>query len=528
MFNQLFRIGKPCGASVEELFRHHFGFEPDKVTPIAGAGSNRKYYLLEGRGQKAVGTVGEVRDENRAFIYLSRHFRSQGITCVPEIYEVSPDEMTYLQSYAGSRSVFDLITQPMPEAVRMDYAYGWLNVSLRCLASIQFVGAKGLDFRKCYPQPEMDDRMVNWDLNYFKYCFLKPSGLLFSEEGLEEDFDSLRGMVLGDMWKCETFMLRDFQSRNVMVSDSDPKFDPIDEPFPFFTVIDFQGGRRGPVGYDVASLLWQAKAGLTGDIRKTLIDRYIGYAKEVSSDFDEKGFRRQLPHLVLFRVLQTLGAYGFRGWVEKKPHFLASIEAGIFNLRNVLTDGDCGIDGKALGEQYPHLRDIAILLAERIEAERNERKREESMGLTVEVGSFSFKKGLPEDKSGNGGGFIFDCRATHNPGRYDEYKQLTGRDPLVIQFLEEDGEILTFLDSCYKLVDASVERYLQRGFTHLSVYFGCTGGRHRSVYSADAMARHLREKYGVRVKLNHRERNIHEIYDSNPSGHAADDGITIL
>lgn len=520
-----------------QLFARHFGFSPSEVTPIAGAGSNRRYFLLTGTPEdraekrkwqrfggviKAVGTIGEVLKENEAFIYLSRHFRSMGISCVPAVYEVSEDGMSYLQSYAGSRSVFEIYSS-YPKNVEESTAgnpktgvestagNAWILRAIQLLPEIQFKGAEGLDFSKCYPQPEMDSRMVRWDLNYFKYCFLKSSGILFDEVRLQDEFDRLESEVLRDMPACNTFMLRDFQSRNVMVEDAYGDSTHGADPDSGLTVIDFQGGRRGPVGYDVASLLWQSKADIPGDTRNIAISAYAAAAEKICPEFDYGRFREQLPHLVLFRVLQTLGAYGFRGWVEKKPHFLASIEAGTRNLRNILTDRNCGIDGAKLGERYPVLRSIALKLVKNIDAQRQERAEEDALGLTVEVGSFSYKKGLPEDRSGNGGGFIFDCRATHNPGRYDEYKQLTGRDPAVIEFLENDGEILKFLDSCYKLVDASVERYLERGFTHLSVYFGCTGGRHRSVYSADAMARHLHDKYGVRIRLNHRERGIREI-----------------
>lgn len=490
--------------SLKELYVCAFGSEPEAVKPIAGAGSGRRYYVLCGSGRhKVIGTIGEVARENEAFISLSRHFRSKGLTCVPEVYVVSPDGMSYLQSYAGDKSVFDLIAAGRTSGEFSTGEVSLLGKALEELPRIQFTGAEGLDFNVCYPQPAMDSRMVRWDLDYFKYCFLKPSGIVFDEPLLQTEFDRLEDVLLRDMGKCTTFIHRDFQSRNVMVGE-DGKL----------TVIDFQGGRRGPVAYDVASFLWQAKAALPAPLKRELLEVYVNSAEQVSKDFNPREFRATLPCFVLFRVLQTLGAYGFRGWVERKPHFLASIDAGIRNLYEVLTDGDGGIDGARLGEEFPVLRSLATELYVRQTEASRLRKEEESLGLTVDVGSFSYKKGLPADDSGNGGGFVFDCRATHNPGRYEPYKKLTGMDAPVIEFLEKDGEILDFLESCYRLVDNSVERYLKRGFTHLSVHFGCTGGQHRSVYSAESMARHLREKYGVRVKLTHREQGVSRIYDA--------------
>lgn len=268
-------------------------------------------------------------------------------------------------------------------------------------------------------------------------------------------------------------MVRDFQSRNVMVG-ADGRL----------TLIDFQGGRRGPAEYDVASMLWQAKAHIPSELKNQLIDEYISRRKVLDSLFDEGRFRSRLPLLVLLRTLQVLGAYGFRGLVQGKSHFLESIPAGLENLRDVVTD------------EFPELKRIAALLM--------------PPPLKVTVGSFSYKKGLPDDPSGNGGGFVFDCRATHNPGRYVPFQHLTGRDKEVVDFLETDGEILPFLQHATALTDATVERYLQRGFTSLSVWFGCTGGQHRSVYCAEHVARHLNKKYGVAVALVHREQHIKE------------------
>lgn len=323
-----------------------------------------------------------------------------------------------------------------------------------------------------------------WDLNYFKYCFLKPSGITFDESALEDDFRRLSAdLTDGD---AVAFMYRDFQSRNVMVHDGQPWF------------IDFQGGRRGPYLYDVASFLWQARAGFSDELRSELVGEYVDSLSRYIT-VDETQLRQRLELFVLFRTLQVLGAYGFRGYFERKRHFIDSIPPAIANLRPLIAK---------FGDRYDSLCDALRRLTELPAYNQSDKP-----GLTVRVYSFSYKKGIPEDPSGNGGGFVFDCRAIHNPGRYDRYKQLSGLDRPVIEFLEHDGEILAFLDHCYALVDASVQRYLSRGFTDLSVSFGCTGGQHRSVYSAQHMAEHLSEKFGVRVELEHREQRIKRTFE---------------
>ena len=363
---------------------------------------------------------------------------------------------------------------------------------------IQVEGAQGLDWSVCFPVPAMDNRSVMWDLNYFKYCFLKGTKIEFSEPKLEDEFERLTDRLVGSrapMYDTPTFLYRDFQSRNVMVQTGEPYF------------IDFQGGRRGPIYYDLASFLWQAKANYPQALREELITAYVDELGKIS---DIRFDRGQLDYFVLFRTLQMLGAYGYRGYFERKPHFLESIPAAIQNLKDILAT--------EIGEDVPYLRSLAeqvssIPLEERgnhAEIMRKSRGDDSAIKdeqtLTVKVYSFSFKKGLPVDESGNGGGYVFDCRSTHNPGKYPEFQHLTGRDKEVIDWLEKDGEILTFLDSVYTIVDHHVERFIERGFTHLQVAFGCTGGQHRSVYSAEALAKHIRECYPqVHVEINHRE-----------------------
>ena len=323
-------------------------------------------------------------------------------------------------------------------------------------------------------------------MNYFKYCFLKATGMEFQENRLEDDFLKMSDVLLRN--QSATFMYRDFQSRNVMIRDGRPWF------------IDFQGGRKGPVYYDVASFLWQAKAKYPEDLRQELLLDYIEALRKYMP-VDEKYFLSQLRHFVLFRTLQVLGAYGFRGYFEKKPHFIQSVPFAIENLRQLL---------KLDYPEYPYLCGLLRELTELKQFSDDLQRRT----LEVKIVSFAYKKGIPNDPTGNGGGFVFDCRAINNPGKYERYNHFTGLDEPVIRFLEEDGEITVFLEHVYDLVDASVKRYLDRGFTNLMVCFGCTGGQHRSVYSAQHLAEHLHQKFGVKVSLTHREQNIEQLFKS--------------
>ena len=465
---------------IQSLYLAYTGHAPESIEPLAGAGSNRKYYRIKGNPQ-LIGVYGTSEAENRAFIYMAKHFEEKGLP-VPHVYAQTDDAMAYLQEDLGDTSLFQAIEHGRTTGGNFSIEEkDLLKQTIRLLPRLQFEGAEGMDFSICYPQAEFNRRNILWDLNYFKYCFLKATGIEFQENQLEDDFEHLANVLLSDTFS--TFMYRDFQSRNVMLRDGKPYF------------IDFQGGRKGPVYYDVASFLWQAKARFPQALREELIYDYLN-ALHAYCPMPETYFFEQLRHFVLFRTLQVLGAYGFRGYFERKPHFLQSIPFAIENLSQLLVQEFT---------EYPYLCSVLQRLTELpvYRLELNRRK------LTVQVTSFSYKKGIPEDPSGNGGGYVFDCRAIHNPGKYDAYKQLTGRDEPVIRFLEEDGEILTFLEHVYALTDAHVQRFLERGFTHLSIHFGCTGGQHRSVYAAEHTARHIHEKFGVKVELIHREQNIH-------------------
>lgn len=467
------------------LYEKWAGGQPEKMTRLTPAGSNREYWRLTSGSNTAIGVIGTSADENKAFFSICHHLRLKGNN-VPELYAVSKDGSRYLQEDLGDLSLFDALKECRETGQYDHIAMGLLEKTICALPSLQTEGAQGMDFSICYPVESFDLRSVLWDLNYFKYYFLKPSGIEFHEGRLEDDFERLAGILLRDA-PYDTFMYRDFQSRNVMIRDGKPWF------------IDFQGGRRGPLEYDIVSFIWQARAAYPSDLKEHLVNVYIESLRRFRN-FNENDFRENLRHFILFRTLQVLGAYGFRGKFERKAHFLASIPAAISNLRDILNTGT----GRS---EYPYLTDLLTEMTRL--PEYNQNLQNSADILTVRITSFSYRKGIPEDTSGNGGGFVFDCRSMHNPGLYDEYKPLDGRDKPVIDFLEAQGEIKKYLDSVYGLTDPAVEKYLKRGFTSLAVNFGCTGGRHRSVRCAESLAAHLHELFGNQIKiiLTHREMN---------------------
>ena len=481
--------------SLSVLFMEVTGKKAGEQNALTASGSNRRYYRLvsEDGLTSLIGVQGTSRDENHAFIYMAEHFLKAGLN-VPRVVAVSDDEMCYLQEDLGNVLLFDYIAEGRKTGVFSAAEKDMLRKTVRGLAQFQVTAAKGFDFKQCYPQPEFNLRSIQWDLNYFKYCFLKATGLDFQEDLLENEFERLAYILLRSEYSA--FMYRDFQSRNVMICK-----DSNGELVPYF--IDFQGGRKGPVYYDVASFLWQASARYPDDLRQELIKEYhlaLGQYTKVPSLDD---FTKRLNLFVFFRILQVLGAYGYRGYFERKKHFIDSIPPALNNLRAILQNDF----------PYPHL--IGTLRKLVSDAPQNDKQASpQRKNLIVRVFSFSYKKGIPEDTSGNGGGYVFDCRSTHNPGRYEPYKKLTGLDEPVIRFLEDDGEILTFLESVYKLADAHVERYLQRVFTDLMFSFGCTGGQHRSVYSAQHLAEYLNRKYGIEVRLCHREQGIEKTFEA--------------
>jgi len=465
-----------------ELYRKWADSEPESMTFLPGSGSYRKYYRLEGGQDSVIGVFNEDRKENDAFISFSRTFQQHELP-VPVVHATDPSGQAYLSSDLGDLTLFSYLSgirsgaEDFPEEVIVIY-----RKVISLLPLFQVVAGKDLDYSKCHPRQVFDSQSMMWDLNYFKYYFLKLAKVPFDEQKLEDDFHTLVHFLLGA--GADHFMYRDFQSRNIMLVQREPWF------------IDYQGGRKGPLQYDIASLLYDAKASIPEPVRVLLLEYYLDVLENYFP-VDRKSFRQFYNGFVLIRILQALGAYGFRGYYENKPHFLKSIPFAIANLKYLL-------DTKSLPVPLPMLEEV---LAEIILNPSFRHLPATGNQLTVKVSSFSYKTGVPADDSGNGGGFVFDCRALPNPGRYEEYSSLTGNDPEVVDFLEKEPEVAEFINHACSLVDQSIRKYIERGFTSLTVSFGCTGGQHRSVYCAVELARHISSKFGVTVDLYHSELN---------------------
>ena len=463
------------------LFETHFKEEVSFFEQLPASGSYREYARIKSQNHQVIGAYNQDIKENQAFLSFTAHFRNNQIP-VPQIYAVSSNQECYLQEDLGNLTLFDFLTKTRETEGFSGKIVEEYKKILRQLPRIQLVAGKDMDYSVCYPREAFDKQSMMWDLNYFKYYFLKLAKIPFDEQALEDDFQSFSDYLLAV--DNNAFLYRDFQSRNIMLKDGEVYF------------IDYQGGRKGALQYDLASLLYDAKANIPEAEREELLEFYLdelGQYKRI----DREKFKSLFEGYVLIRIMQAMGAYGFRGFYEKKEHFLKSIPFALKNLETLLAKNT--IPAK-LPELFKVLK--AVTESEFLKSISPEKER-----LIVDISSFSYKKGIPKDHSGNGGGFVFDCRAIHNPGRYLEYKHLTGKDQEVQKFLEENSTMAEFLASVFSLVSHSVEVYISRSFTHLSVNFGCTGGQHRSVYAAEKLAEYLKNNYPVTVVLQHIEQD---------------------
>lgn len=465
--------------SISELFTRWSREEVKEIKALPESGSYRKYFRVFGNSKTAIAVYNDDRKENIAFLQFSKHFSKKNLP-VPEIFAENLDEKIYLQEDLGDTTLFGYITEKRPGVEFSDELTNIIKKVLDQLVKFQVLGAADFDYGYCYPRSAFDKQSMMWDLNYFKYYFLKLAKIPFDEQDLESDFLNFSDFLLEADNKY--FLYRDFQTRNIMMRDGEPYF------------IDYQGGRQGALQYDLASLLYDAKADIPQETRNELRKYYIEKLS-VYQVVDKEKFNDYYFGYALIRIMQAMGAFGFRGFYEKKVHFLQSIPFAIQNLEYLL-------DTVQLPVEFPELMKVlrSLTKSEELKKFKNPKRR-----LTVTINSFSYKKGLPVDQSGNGGGFIFDCRAVHNPGKYEKYVELTGRDQDVIDFFEKEDEMHLFLASVFKMVDQSVDKYLKRRFTNLMVSFGCTGGQHRSVYSSERLSTHLKNNFDVEVVLQHRE-----------------------
>lgn len=472
--------------AIRALFTDWKKTAPSSIDLLPQSGSDRRYFRVHDSEGSYIGTYGDNVRENETFIYFSRHFQSKGLAA-PRILAISEDKKAYLQQDFGDRSLIDLLESKgyVPEV------YDKFKQSLEELARLQIEGDQGLDYEQCLTNKEFGKQAIMADLLYFKYYFLDALRKPYDKQKLIDDFEALANYLTHTEYKF--FMFRDFQSRNIMLDQDKIGF------------IDFQGGMKGAPQYDVASMLWQARANLPDDWKARLLEDYMdAFEKRISASLDRNIFRSQYNGYVLIRLLQVLGAYGFRGLFERKAHFLTSIPLALQNLAWF-------IQHQPIGIAVPEFRKVLTICVDPEIIERfTPIQATEQTPLVVRINSFSYKKGLPADESGNGGGYVFDCRGILNPGRQEEFKVQTGRDKSVKDYLEQQTRMPEFLNSVFDIVDITVEDYIQRGFADLQISFGCTGGQHRSVYAADALARHLRNKFKVRIELNHREQGIRE------------------
>ena len=466
---------------LKNLFEQHFHSPVGRVQPLQGqlGGSGRKIIRLASEELSAIGVLYDVREENVAFLEFSRHFRGHGLP-VPEIYAEDLNQGAYLEEDLGDTTLFELLsTNRVGENISPQVVEAYRKV-VAVLPRFQIEAGRDLNYNVCYPRAIFDGQSIAWDLNYFKYYFLRLAGVPFNEQSLEDDFSRLTKFLLSA--GLDYFLYRDFQSRNIMLRDGHPFF------------LDYQGGRKGALQYDIASLLYDAKADLPPEMRQQLLDLYIDRLADFIG-LERSVFMHHYYAYVYIRIMQALGAYGFRGFYERKAHFLQSVPYALKNLRWLLQHVELPISLPTLMDAFTSM----------VASEKLQTLASKEENLIVRIFSFSFRRGVPKDETGHGGGFVFDSRSIPNPGREERFTTLTGKDAPVIDYLNQQESVHQFLGSVMSLVDASVNAYQRRGFTSLTVSFGCTGGQHRSVYFADQLAKRLSGRNGVEVVVQHLE-----------------------
>lgn len=465
---------------VEELFRRWSRERITAIEPLPESGSYRRYFRIMHTNGSVLGVYNGDRRENEAFLYLGTRLQLAG-NQVPRVYTADLDHHVYLEQDLGNTTLFDHLGMLRNHACSDSDILGVYHKVIDAMPGLQVRSANDLDYSICYPRSEFDVQSMMWDMNYFKYCLLKPLKISFFEQDLEDDFAAIvKWLIEADR---SSFMFRDFQSRNIMLHNNDLYF------------IDFQGGRKGPLQYDLASLLFEAKTHLPEEIRQELLRYYVEVFSKNFSWFNAAEFLKYYYGFVYLRLMQAMGAYGFRGYIERKPVFLQSLPYAVKTLSWLMENQPIPIKLKSLPGVFEEL--IGLPQVKVYEVKKDI--------FTITINSFAYKNGIPQDHSGNGGGFVFDCRCLENPGRYDEYKNLTGRDQAVIDFLTGKPDAEQFMSHAFTMVRQAADVYAARGFTHLMISFGCTGGQHRSVYMAEHLAGYLRNNSTANVVVIHHE-----------------------
>jgi len=478
----------PIAEDILEFFKKHNSEKVTDFQKLQKSGGDRVYFRISTEEKSYIATFDENIRESETFLYFTEEF-SKINAPVPEIYFISEDKKMYVQQDFGPVSLLN----ELEKHGENDYVFSLFQKSLKALAKLQIKGLKDLDLSYCLTSKKFGRKAILSDLLYFKYYFLDTLKIPYDKEKLISDFEKLS--IYLTRVEHKYFMFRDFQSRNIYVQDNEVYF------------IDYQGGMKGALQYDVASLLWQARANLSDDWKTALLEYYMDCVEEIlQKPLERQRFINQYNGYVLIRLMQVLGAYGFRGIFERKAQFLTSIPLALTNIKWFLGNKNTGI------ELQEYDRILNLIVKDEVINKFRPLQANESTPLVVTINSFSYlKSGYPKEKSQNGGGFVFDCRGLMNPGRFEEYKAITGRDKAVIDFLEQQTSMPEFMNSVYTIVDISVENYIQRNFSSLTISFGCTGGQHRSVYAAEALARYLRNKFKVKIQMNHVELEIHEL-----------------
>ncbi len=473
-----------------DLFEKHTGNRPEQIEALPGSGSYREYYRMQLEQKTAIGVYNHDKKENEAFLSFTRHFLNKNLR-VPQILEDNTAKNVYLLQDLGDMTLYSFLLDNRRNGDFPELALSYYKNIIEDLPYFQIYGNQGLDYSKCYPRAAFDKQSMMWDLNYFKYYFLKLAKIPFDEQELENDFQKFSDWLLAE--RDDFFLYRDFQSSNVMLHENKPWY------------IDYQGGRKGALQYDIASLLWDAKADIPFETRHYLLEHYIENLQQ-HTPIDRDQFSEFYYGFVLIRLLQAMGAFGFRGFYENKPSFLKSIPYALKNLTFLMNQ-------YMLGIELPHLTKVLKNLPEAPELQQFTDSKEYQGRLVIEINSFSYRRGIPVDLSEHGGGFVFDCRAIHNPGRYEKFRNMNGLEQPVIRFLQEESDADEFIQDACHLVGKSIEAYMKRKFTNLMINFGCTGGQHRSVYCAERMRQSLEEKYkdGIDVVVHHREQELKKL-----------------